>query len=275
MPELPEVELTVKLLRNKLLGRKLKFAWVNRRKLIPENEYEDFVARLKSTRFETIERRAKYILMNFENGETLVIHLRMTGKFMTIDAESDEPKYTHAVFLLDNDEKLVFIDQRHFGFMKLISKDLLDDYIASKNLAPEPLSNEFTKSYFREMLHSGRRAIKSVLLDQKKVAGLGNIYASEALFLARVHPLTQACNISTIKSNRLFFAIRNVLTESIEYSDGLRKSLATIESSYFNGSDGWWVYAREGEPCKRCGTIIKRLKHSGRSSFFCPRCQIV
>ncbi len=275
MPELPEVETVVRGLRHFVEGRTINSAGLYREKLAPSVSPERFERTFRRAKVESFGRRGKYILMNLGNRNTLLVHLRMSGRFQVLGPAADNPKFTHAEFFLDDESRLVFSDQRHFGYMNLVSSRGLDDAKELRQLAPEPFSKEFSKAYIRRVLRSSRRSVKELLLDQKKVCGLGNIYASETLFLTRLHPQAISSEVSTLKSNRLHENIRLVLRESLEYGSASKFDPLNFESRYYGGAyEGEWrVYDREGLACHVCGTSIRRILQSGRSSYFCGRCQ--
>jgi formamidopyrimidine-DNA glycosylase len=199
----------------------------------------------------------------------------MTGRFLLLPAERELPRHTHAVFYLEDERRLAFTDQRHFGLMRLLAADELFQTKELRALAPEPFSEEFTPAYLAGALARSRRTLKETLLDQRKVTGLGNIYAAEALFLARINPFAVAADFSRRRAPRLHRAILEVLRESIEHGSTMNVNPEDIDASYYGGGYGgrWRVYDREGEPCPRCRAPIRRLAHAGRSTYFCPRCQ--
>ena len=275
MPELPEVELVAKSLNALVSGRIIAAAVLLRERLAPFNPPRVFAEKLKESKINGDYRRGKHILFDLDNNQTLIAHLRMSGRFLLLPAETDFPKFTHAVFYFADETRLVFSDQRHFGFMRIVETENLYETKELKNLAPEPFSDEFSPKYFREALKQSTRSLKELLLDQTKVCGLGNIYAAEAMFLARVNPQIQANLLSAKKSNVLFEKIREVLAESIRHGATLNVNTENIDASFYNGEyEGKWrVYDREKEPCLNCQTKIERLKQAGRSSYFCPKCQ--
>lgn len=275
MPELPEVELVAQSL-NKLVGkRKIVVAELLREKLAPFNSPSDFAEKLQSAKINSVTRRGKHILFDLDNNQTLIAHLRMSGRFMLLPVERENPKYTHAAFYFADETRLVFQDQRHFGFMRVVETEKLHETKELKSLAPEPFSDDFNQKYFAAILKTSKKSLKEFLLDQTKVTGLGNIYASEAMFLARLNPQISANEVSTRKANVLFEKIREVLRESIAHGSTLNVDPENIDGSYYGGgfSDGWRVYDRENEACVNCRTKIKRLKQAGRSTYFCPKCQ--
>lgn len=275
MPELPEVELVAKSL-NELVGRReIVVAELLRERLAPFNSPEEFAEKLKNTRVNFVHRRGKHILFDLDNGHTLIAHLRMSGRFMLLPIERENPKYTHAAFYFSDETRLVFQDQRHFGFMKIVETANLFEAKELKKLAPEPFSDEFNSKYFREILKTSKKSLKEFLLDQTKVLGLGNIYASEAMFLAKANPQIPANEVSAKKANVLFEKIRDVLAESIAHGSTLNVNPENIDGSYYGGGYklSWRVYDQEKNPCVTCKTEIIRLKQAGRSTYFCPKCQ--
>ena len=275
MPELPEVELVAKSLDSLVKGRKIIVAELLRARLAPENPPADFADRLKDATIMRVHRRGKHILFDLNNANTLITHLRMTGRFMILPVERELPKYSHAVFYFEDETRLIFQDQRHFGLMKIVETANLHEAKEIKKLAPEPFSNEFNPQYFRDVLKTSKKSLKEFLLDQTKVLGLGNIYASEALFMARAHPQIAANRLSARKANVLFEKIREVLQESIAHGSTLNVNPENIDGSYYGGDyeNHWRVYDREKELCVECETPVRRIVQGGRSTYFCPRCQ--
>ena len=275
MPELPEVELVTQSLNKLVAKRTIIAAELLRERLAPFNSVTDFAVKLSNSTINLVHRRGKHILFDLDNGQTLITHLRMSGRFMLLPLERENPKYTHAVFYFAGDVRLAFQDQRHFGLMKIVETENLLEAKELKKLAPEPFSDEFNRKYFRGILQTSKKSLKEFLLDQTKVTGLGNIYASEAMFLARVNPQTPANEVSAKKANVLFEKIREVLAESIAHGSTLNVNPENIDGSYYGGSytNGWRVYDQEKKPCVKCKTAIERLKQAGRSTYFCPKCQ--
>jgi formamidopyrimidine-DNA glycosylase len=274
MPELPEVEHVVRGLRRAVLGRQILAAEVKLPRLLAAPSPATFKRKLRGPRIDAVSRRGKYILFELDSGDVLLVHLRMTGKFLCINQHEPLPPYPHVVFYLDDDRRLVFCDMRQFGRMTLVSAKKLLFLPQIETLAPEPLTDDFSFAYFRETLSKSRRSLKQLLLDQTKILGLGNIYASEALFLARISPLKSAHSLSKLRTLRLHQAIRDILEEAIAAGSTLRIDLTEGSGSYVGSTERFWrVYEREGEPCVKCGTRIKRVVQGGRSTYFCPRCQ--
>lgn len=275
MPELPEVEFVVRSLNRLVCGKRIAAADLYRPRLAPETPPDEFRSGLAQTVIQNISRRGKHILVELDNGLSLIVHLRMSGRFLLLSADDANPKFTHAEFHFDDRSRLVFVDQRHFGFMKLVETIHLPEARELRKLAPEPFGESFSIRYFRSVLANSKRSVKELLIDQTKVCGLGNIYASEAMFLARVHPETPAEKISMAKARSLRENIKGVLCEAVDMGNLLEVDPRDIGGSiYGSGStDVWRVYGREGQPCPRCGREIKRISQAGRSTFYCSACQ--
>lgn len=274
MPELPEVEHIVRALRRAVLGRRVLAAEIRLPRLLVGLSTISLKRKLRGVRVDAINRRGKYILIELDNHEVLLVHLRMTGKFLCVGADMPLPPYAHVVFYLDDDRRLVFCDMRQFGRMRLLPAKALSALPQIEALAPEPLTDAFSLAYFLETLSKSRRSLKQLLLDQTRIVGLGNIYASEALFLARISPLKAAQSLSKQRGSRLHQAIRDILQEAIDAGSTLRIDLTDANGSYFGTTERFWrVYERAGEPCVSCGARIRRVVQGGRSTYFCPRCQ--
>jgi formamidopyrimidine-DNA glycosylase len=275
MPELPEVELVARALARIIEGRRIMAARLSRPGLAPETTPRSFSQQLRGLRVRSIGRRGKHLLFMLERERVLIVHLRMTGRFLYLPPEALLPKHTHAIFELDNGRRLVFTDQRHFGLMKLVTESELAGTKELSRLAPEPFSPDFTPDYLEATLKRSRRNLKETLLDQTRVVGLGNIYAAEALYLARINPFSIASELSRRRVPRLHNSILAVLSEAIAHGSTMNVDPEDIEGSYYGGgyAGHWRVYGREGEPCPACRTRVRRIMHAGRSTFFCPRCQ--
>lgn len=271
VPELPEVEAVRRRLASVMARRRFVRVIVRRPDLrapFPER----FAARLAGTTALSVDRRAKYLLVPLSSGETLVMHLGMSGWF-EIDLERDEPedaRHDHVVFHMSSRSVVTFTDPRRFGLMDLLSPDALASHPAISLLGPEPLSAEFDAAALARALRGRRTPLKVALLDQRVVAGLGNIYAAEALHLAGLSPQRHASTLATPagaprkSAQRLVTAIRHVLRKAIE-----RQLRVKYRSARFR------VYDREGEACRRpsCSGTVRRVTQGGRSTFFCPVCQ--
>ncbi len=275
MPELPEVELVARALQNLVAGRSILKAELLRAKLAPDTVPRHFSRLLRGASLESVGRRGKHILFMLDNEQALITHLRMTGRFLYLPAGAKPPKHSHAIFHLDNGRRLVFNDQRHFGLMKIVPVAQLYEAKELRGLAPEPFSAEFSPASLHAALNRSQRTLKETLLDQRKVTGLGNIYAAEALFIARVNPFIKSSELSRSRAPRLHKAILEVFEESIAHGSTMNVDPENIDGSYYGGGyEGRWrVYDREGEPCATCKSRIQRITQAGRSTYFCPRCQ--
>lgn len=277
MPELPEVELVASALNKLVSNRKIIAAELLRTRLAPLNPPEDFAEKLKSSKINYVHRRGKHVLFDLDSNQTLITHLRMTGRFLLLPQARQLPKHTHAVFYFEDETRLAFQDQRHFGLMKIVETENLHEAKEIKNLAPEPFSEDFTPRYLRATLSKSKKNLKEVLLDQSKVCGLGNIYVSESLFLAKINPEIPANRLSARKNNLLFEKIRQVLADSIDHGSRITVNPENIDGSFYSGGSGgersWRVYDQEKKPCRNCKTEIKRIVQGGRSTYFCPKCQ--
>jgi formamidopyrimidine-DNA glycosylase len=287
MPELPEVEHVVRALYRAVLGRRIVASEIRLPKLISPSRPSQFNRKLKGSTITGVNRRGKFILIELgktpalpdgratDTGLILAVHLRMTGKFRYLSADESLPRYAHAIFYFDNERRLVFCDQRQFGVMKLVASSRLTRTKGISELAPEPFADDFSAVYLKGIFVRSRRSLKTLLLDQTKVLGLGNIYAAEALFRAGISPFKSAATLSRRRTERLHQSIRDVLQDAIADSSTSRVSLEHSNgSSYGEAFERFWqVYEREGEPCFKCRTRIRRIAHGGRSTYWCPRCQ--
>lgn len=276
MPELPEVETISRALDKIVRGKTVAKAKLIRARLAPDTTPAVFARKMKGRTINFVHRRGKHILFDLTGEITLITHLRMSGRFSLLTSRTPDPKYTHAALYFDDETRLVFDDQRHFGLMKIVKTSELAEAKELKKLAPEPFTNDFSPEYLAATLKSSKRSLKEFLLDQTKVTGLGNIYAAEAMFGARVHPTTPAHRVTKKKIAPLHAAIRDVLRIAIAHAEGLPVNPEDLEGGYFSGTgEAWMVYDREGQPCRNCKTPISRLKQGGRSTYFCRTCQKV
>jgi formamidopyrimidine-DNA glycosylase len=274
LPELPEVEQVVRALAANIVGRRILAAELRLKRIAPGISAAAFNNKLQNSTVAAVRRRGKFILIELDSAQVLMTHLRMTGKFVASKEGETLPPYAHVIFHLDDDRRLIFCDMRQFGRMRIVSETKLSHARELSILAPEPFSEQFTVDYLAGILSRSRRSLKQLLLDQTKVLGLGNIYASEALFLAGISPFKSADSLSRQRTLRLYDAIRNVLQEAIDAGSTLRINLGDEDGVYFETPERFWrVYEREGEPCVNCGTKIRRAVQGGRSTYYCPRCQ--
>lgn len=273
MPELPEVETVVRDLRPLLMGRRLASVRQTSRHSLRTRWRPCWNAAVAGQRVESIARRGKWILVELQNGALLVFHLGMTGQLTVVSAATPRADHTHLVFALDDGaEQLRFRDIRRFGSVTLFpDRQTLEKTFSAARLGPEPF--DLDPAYWRQTMAETKRILKAVLLDQQVVAGVGNIYADEALFEARLHPAQRGCDLDARAAAQLRRAIAVVLRRAIERRGSSIRNY--VGGSGLQGSyqHEFRVYGRTGEPCPRCGSAIECRRLAGRSSHFCPICQ--
>ena len=264
MPELPEVETYRSALEPRLAGRTLRRVTVSDPRLTRPRDPREVAAELEGERVAAVERRGKYLVVRFASGFVLLVHLRMTGGF-----PSEAATHERAVIELDDGARLAYRDVRRFGTWVVLGPDELDEYLRAR-LGPEPLGPGFTSAFLRRRLAGRRAPVKAAILDQRTVAGLGNIYADEALWHARIHPLRPAGELTADEVGALRRGIRRALRSGIA-----RQGADLGDGAYPRGSmqDEFAVYGKAGEPCPRCGTPIEKTRAGGRGTWYCRRCQ--
>ena len=291
MPELPEVETVRRGLQPVMEGSKILKA-ETRRKDLRFPFQKDFIARLEGQTVTGLGRRAKYLMADLQSGDVLLMHLGMSGSFRVLKDEgqakpgqfhhprSEDRAHDHVVFHMSSGAAVVFNDPRRFGYMKIIARKAFEDEPLLKGLGPEPLGNEFDAKMLAQSCANKKTSLKAALLDQRVVAGLGNIYVCEALFRSQLSPRRLAATLAkkaepTDHAKRLVSAIHAVLNQAIKAGgSSLRDHRQTSgELGYFQHS--FQVYDREGEKCQSagCGGIVRRFTQNGRSTFWCPKCQ--
>ena len=270
MPELPEVETTVRGLAPVLEGRRLVSVEARRadlRRPFPP----DLRQRLTGATVTGLGRRAKYGLINTDRGDTMVFHLGMSGAWRIDPHELG--KHDHLLIETDEGRRLHLRDPRRFGSVDLVPTEDLTEWPAFKALGPEPLDGSIDGRWLKERFSGRTAAVKLLLLDQRIVAGLGNIYACEALFRARIDPRRAAGKVSRAKLDMLAMAIPAVLEDAIRAGGSTLKDFAAPDGELGYFSKQFDVYDREGKPCRNCAGMVKRIVQGGRSTFFCPSCQ--
>ena len=273
MPELPEVETIRRSLLLTLPGRTIRTVLVRDprlRLLVDESALNEMTVGRQVT---GLSRRAKYLIIHLDDENCLVMHLGMSGRLLLLRPETPLDKHDHLVFELDDGRELRFNDPRRFGMVAAVRAAELSDYGPLRNLGREPLARDFRADYLYDRSRGSKKPVKNFLMDQHVVVGVGNIYASESLFLAGVHPLRPAGRISRMRWQRLTTAVKQVLRDAIRQGG---TTLNDFRDS--NGEAGYFqvklqVYGRQGEPCSECRTAIRSRVVAGRSTFFCPKCQ--
>jgi formamidopyrimidine-DNA glycosylase len=286
MPELPEVETVRRGLKPVLEGARVIHVLARR----PDLRFplpDDFRARLEGATVQSLERRAKYLLARLDTGETLVMHLGMTGRF---DIEANGavirpgvfarpvaagPKHAHVVFDTNAGHRIVYSDPRRFGFMGLVNSAHLMDHPWFLGMGPEPLGPQFDASSLARSMKGRSQAIKTLLLDQRIVAGLGNIYVCEALHRAHISPMKAGGKITKARLAALVADVRTVLEDAIEAGGSTLRDFASTDGTLGYFQHRFRAYGREDEPCLTpgCGGVIRRAVQGGRSTFYCPVCQ--
>lgn len=272
MPELPEVETVRRAIAPVLEGARLVHAEIFDARLVRPFDPAIVATTLVGERVAEVGRRGKYLIVRFESGRSLLIHLRMTGSLRHArrGALANDP-HTRAVLRLDNKSDVAYRDVRRFGTWELFEPGDLAPYLAAR-LGPEPLGSLSAARLGTRL--AGRRApLKSALLDQRTIAGLGNIYVDEALWLSRLHPLRPAGSLDDAELARLHRAIRSVLRKGLERQGSTLRDYALPDGAYGSMQDEFRAYGREDEPCQRCSTALHRIVVGGRTTTFCPRCQ--
>lgn len=272
MPELPEVETVRAGLAEHITGCRITKVTVRRRDLrqpVPK----EFEKALTGRRVISVVRRAKYLLLHLEGGEMVICHLGMSGRLIVRRmGEFPVQKHDHIVIELEDGREMIFNDARRFGLALLVREEELPAHPLFAALGPEPLSNDFSVSYLENCLAKSKSPVKMAIMDQKLVVGVGNIYVSEALFRAGLHPELPAHRCAE-QAEALREAIRQVLSEAIASGGSTLRDYAKAsgESGYFQHH--FLVYGRENKPCSHCNSPVARITQAGRSSFFCPTCQ--
>jgi formamidopyrimidine-DNA glycosylase len=272
MPELPEVETVRAGIEPVLVGSRILEATIHDPRLVRPLEPEVVAAELTGEHVAAVDRRGKYLIVRFESGRVLLVRLRMTGRLLhgPAGALADDP-YRRAVLRLDNGSDVAYRDVRRFGTWELLEPDELDPYLASR-LGPEPLGR-LPVARLASRLQGRRAPLKAALLDQRTIAGLGNIYVDEALWYARLDPLRPAGGLDHVELRRLARGIRKALRPGIERQGATLRDYRGPNGDSGAMQDEFRVYARDGEPCPRCRTPIAKTRVAGRGTHFCPRCQ--
>jgi formamidopyrimidine-DNA glycosylase len=273
VPELPEVE-TIRLkLEPHLVGRRFDRVEIGDPRLVRPFEPGAVAAELEGERVSALERRGKYLIVRFESGRALLIHLRMTGSLRhAAKGKLGDDPHRRAVVRLDDGSDLAYRDVRRFGTWHLLEPGELELYLEER-LGVEPLERTFTARRLAQQLEGRRAPIKAALLDQRTVAGLGNIYVDEALWRAQVHPLRPAGTLDEDELARLTRAIKDALKTAVRRQGASLRDYSTPDGEQGTMQDRFRVYGREGHPCQRCGTPIDKIRTAGRGTWYCPNCQ--
>ena len=275
MPELPEVETVRARLEPKVVGRRLEQVDISDARLTRPFDPAEVAAELQGERVAALDRRGKYLVVRFESGRVLLIHLRMTGQLLHTNGGSPQAgdRHRRAVVRLDDGSDVIYRDMRRFGTWLLIEPGELDPYLDAR-VGGEPLAPAFTSKRLAETLAGRRAPIKAALLDQRRLAGVGNIYADEALWRARINPLRPAGDLSDDEVRALHRAIRSALKAGIARQGATLSTYRTPDGGRGRMQHEFKVYGRADEPCERCGTPIEKIRAAGRGTWYCPACQV-
>jgi formamidopyrimidine-DNA glycosylase len=273
VPELPEVETVRRRLEPVLVGRSFEHVAIEDARLTRPEDSAEVAAELTGERVTALDRRGKYLVVRFESGRVLLIHLRMTGNLLYAPpGQPADVTHTRAVVKLDDGSDVVYRDIRRFGTWLLVEPKGLDPYLA-RRLGGEPLGRAFTTKALAAKLADRRAPVKAALLDQRTLAGLGNIYVDEALWRARIHPLRPARELAHDELKALRDGIKKALATGIAREGATLRDYLQPDGRAGSMQNAFKVYGREGEPCDRCGTGIEKARVAGRGTWYCPSCQ--
>lgn len=276
MPELPEVETIKNQLKRKIVGKKIKAVEIRLAKMIQGLKAKEFEKLIKGAKIENVDRRAKLLIINLSNNYSLIIHLKLSGQIIyqskTLNLKSK--KHTHLIYYFTDGSILLHNDLRQFGWVRLIKTSELEKYFQKESFGPEPLAKDFTLEKFKELLNQKpRQKIKPLLMDQTFLAGIGNVYAQEACWGAKILPTRLVKTLEEKEITDLYHCLIKILKEAIRYHGSSVDDYLDAE-----GKEGEYVarlkvYGREGEKCSRCGEKIKKITLAGRGTYFCQSCQ--
>ena len=273
MPELPEVETIRRTLAGKVEGRRITDIHLDLPRLVKWPQPDEFKAIIRGKTIKKLDRKGKYLLLHLDGGYVLVIHLRMTGRLYYVSADTLLDRFVRVIFVLDNGERLIYADSRTLGTLHLMSGEQLKQINGLISLGPEPLTDEFTEEYLERMLTKRQGKIKAVLLDQKLIGGLGNIYADECLALAGIHPERSASGLNPLEIQRLYEAINRVIEDGILHGGTSFRDYRDGAGQKGSHQGHLYVYGRAGKPCRGCGALIRKIEVGGRGTHYCPHCQ--
>ena len=273
MPELPEVEAVKQVLEPQIQGHSIETILIRRPEVVAYPAADDFCNRLIGQTFASMERRGKFLIARFTDGQRMILHLRMTGCLLVTPSQYPEEKHTHLILQLENNQELRFIDTRRFGRFWLLGKDEADTRSGMEKLGKEPFDTGFSASYLSSHLGRRKKAIKECLLEQSVIAGIGNIYSDEILFKAGIYPLRPANSLTIQEWERLAAVIPERLSFFIEKNQITPEEYLETKGQDYRNTPFLQVYGREGQPCSTCGEVLCRITVGERSSTYCPHCQ--
>lgn len=273
MPELPEVETIREGLEKKVKGKRVSKIIIRSEKAIkaPSSPGE-FIRKVEGRSLSEIRRRGKCLILELDSKDSLIIHLKLTGRLI-YSSEGEEFPYARVIFIFSDKTQLNFTDMRGFGGLWLVPNEEFTNFPFLKSLGPEPLENDFTLAKFKELLEGKKSKIKSLLMEQTFIAGIGNIYSQEALFLAGIHPERNASMLIDSEVESLYNNLLAVLREALSYRGSSIDAYVDLNGKKGSYESHLRVYGRQEKNCPRCGVLIRKIKVSGRGTCFCPACQ--
>lgn len=277
MPELPEVETIKNQLSYNIRGKKIKAVEIKLAKMLHGVSVDNFKKNIIGKIVESISRRAKLLIINLSGGYSLIIHLKLTGQliYQPPKKENDKKsKYSHIIYTFSDGSQLFHNDMRQFGWVKLVKTGELEKIFKKEKFGPEPLERDFTLEKFNQLLDERQGSkIKPLLMDQEFIAGIGNVYAQEACWCAKVLPTRLVKSLSEEEIKELYDCLIKILKEAIKYQGSSVDNYVDISGEEGKYTPKLKVYGRQGEKCLRCGNKIKKITLAGRSTYFCPKCQ--
>ena len=272
MPELPEVQTVCQNLSRTIVKKFINNIKIGNKRL--RFDYpRDFAKKIVNQEVISIKRRARYILIYLSQDLVLLIHLGMTGKLLFENHFYQGQKHDHFIINFSDKTKLIYNDQRRFGFVDLFEKSQIKIHKMLVNLGPEPFSDDFNADYLFQKLHKKEMNIKTTMMDNRIVVGVGNIYINEALFCSQINPQSRAKDLSLVKLQILVRNIKEILRQAIDYGGSSIRNYLNLKGDLGNYQSNFNIYGKEGQNCNICHSKIKRLVQNGRSTFFCPKCQ--
>jgi len=273
MPEMPEVEIIKRIIEPQIIGKKILSVTINHPKVIAYPDEHLFAELLTGQTVESMSRRGKFLMIHFENGDRIVIHLRMTGQLLITPIDYPAERHTHFIAELSGESQIRYIDVRRFGRFWYLKANEEDGITGQEKLGLEPLNNALTASYLQARMGKRKKAIKEMLHDQSIVAGIGNIYSDEILYAAKIYPGEKCVDLESKDWNLLAEKIKEIITWGIDADEMTPEEYLAGKGKEYRNTPNLRVYGREGQPCSRCQRTIERIVIGGRSSCYCPSCQ--
>lgn len=273
MPELPEVETIRRILEPQMVNQKITDIQVFNSQVIAYPEEELFCKELKGQVISNMTRRGKFLTVYFINGDRLVLHLRMTGQLLVMPADAEVEKHTHLILTLSGENQIRYIDVRRFGRFWYIKSEETDTYTGQDKLGLEPFDEKLTAEYLKSKLSGRKKSIKEMLHDQSIVAGIGNIYSDEILYVAGIYPERKCLELDDREWIRLAEKIPEIMTWGIETNDMTPEEYLAGKGKEYQNMSNLKAYGQAGKPCVKCGTLMEKITVGGRSSTYCPACQ--